>query len=1246
MDTELINKSDKSDKKIAEEGHRTDELTGLLNIYSFRLKAEKLIEEGLAKGSTPAVIYVDLYGFHTTNDLHGYKFGDATLKKTAELLRDIFQDDLVCRYIDDKFAVLTLAPHVVIAGRVAEADRRLHDWSDGKTHGLRAGVYDCVSGDNIMKALDRARRTMLAHRMDHIVHCHFFSKKIAAYVKIKDFVLDKFIDAIKNGTIDVLYQPMIGMMSRKVVAIESRVRWKNDKGVELMPDELVPVLEECGITHLLDLYVLRRVSSVAAERIRSGLTYVVLPVNFSCNALAVPNIRSEINAIVREHGLLPKNIGIEVMESSVRANEETMRDLLPQLKADGFHILLDDFGISYGSLHYLRDLDFSYIKLCERFLTNDTPKGRVIITNIIDMAKRLGVLTVVKGIATNEQMAFLRAVGACAGQGDFIVPTLPFYDMTTYLEQHGIEFELRAEIDIFKKMQFINVLDPSAQSYGLPMQAIEEPHSLSITLLDKKTGRMTVPYINSVCLLQASLLGIYSKAMLETALNEPTSKLYPPVRECISHLKSVGDLREFTLRTSSGLSTVRMQLSADTDAYSAYLSLAVNMDIVGSDTIGLMPISDESTKLVASYQLNHPLIEKAGICVFWKDAERRFIGANRSFLDYYGLELRDIIGKTTEDLNIIGDAEKFKRNEEEILAMGTTVIDEAQTIVGGHTRYCQYSETAIVADGANIGIVGFFFDTTKYRLAYERMNKRRIELERFLRYACMTNELVAYVDLDEGSATYYTLKDDGSVAINKKKWVADDFVGKLIPEERALWQVGGRWHVEMRKAISEGRTYRCQEHMVTKDGKTRYLMALFQPTDITASGKTRYIYFRYDNTEEQEKEARSKRTLNIALEAAQKAGEAKGNFLSSMSHEIRTPLNAIIGYLRMANGGDVDHDKLEHILKNSLYAADHLLSLINNILDMSAIGQGKLALSDRPFNLLENAREIYSIFHGQAEQKKVTLKHKYSDIAYPCLIGDAMHLRQILVNVLSNSMKFTPEGGTITLGIEQSMNEDKVLTTFMITDSGIGMTKEELDKLYKPFEQANKDTHQKYGGSGLGMSIVKNLIQLMHGSITVDSTPGVGTSFKITIPFAKAEENEKTDDQPQQKTDLKGRRVLVAEDNEMNREIAKALLEDMGLVVTMAEDGKIAYEKFASSAPAKYDAILMDIQMPTMNGYEATEAIRHSSHPDAGTVPIIALSADVFDADVARAMASGMNDYVTKPFEPSRLAEVLQKLIK
>ena len=555
-------------------------------------------------------------------------------------------------------------------------------------------------------------------------------------------------------------------------------------------------------------------------------------------------------------------------------------------------------------------------------------------------------------------------------------------------------------------------------------------------------------------------------------------------------------------------------------------------------------------------------------------------------------------------------------------------------------------------------------------------------------------------------------------------------------------------------------------------GQNRSLKVRIYP--IRLSGKLqRYIVVMSDQTEA----IAHHQALKDALLSAQEANAAKRNFLSRMSHEIRTPMNAIIGMTTIAASHLNERERLEDCLTKISYSSKHLLNLINDVLDMSKIEDGKLPISHERFDFQALIQSITAMAYPQAEQRGLHFELALCGITQEWLVGDALRVNQVLLNLLSNALKFTPAGGQVRLDIRQVRQRgDLVHLRFVVADTGIGMSKAYLNHLYTPFEQADASIAKKYGGTGLGLSITRNLVSMMNGTIQVESEEGHGTTFTVDLPFGLVEEDaqprkglenlqvlvvdddlgtcehaalllkqlsicadwvqsgreavvrvieaqEKGEDYDvclidwrmpemdgiettrqirshvgadtliiissaydwtpieqaarsaganafiakpffastlyntllsatnrggrvplpavQPCYDFSGRRVLLAEDSPLNMEIAVELLKVSGLQVDQAVNGREAVEKFLRSAPDAYDLILMDVQMPVMNGYEATRAIRASAHPRAKTVPIVAMTANAFNEDVSAALQSGMNGHIAKPVD----VDVMYKII-
>lgn len=510
------------------------------------------------------------------------------------------------------------------------------------------------------------------------------------------------------------------------------------------------------------------------------------------------------------------------------------------------------------------------------------------------------------------------------------------------------------------------------------------------------------------------------------------------------------------------------------------------------------------------------------------------------------------------------------------------------------------------------------------------------------------------------------------------------------------------------------------------------------------------IYVLHKRTKEKQQLIEEKHRNEIladALTVAENAGEAKSQFLSRVSHEMRTPLNAIIGFMQLAKEGG-DTKEMDTYLCNADIAAKQLLSVINDVLDMSSIESGKMKIAHSPFDFKQTIHAITNIYLPICQQKGLKYNTRILTPIDEWLIGDQLRLNQILMNLLSNAVKFT-SSGQVDLKISQyEIKEQEIFIRIEVTDTGCGMSEEMQERLFKPFEQENATTAQKYGGSGLGLSIVKNLVCMMDGAISVKSKQNEGSTFTVDIPFSKYENSNMinlpngikslhvlaVDDEENERKyisiilnrmgiwhscvadgeealealsqaedknesfniclidwkmphlngvdttklirekygedvivivvsayeqnqaneiakrkeekrsyNFSGKRVLLAEDNAMNLMITERILKSFGVQCECAENGKLALDKFTNSEPGYYDVILMDIQMPKMNGYEAAKAIRNSSHIDAKSIPIIALTANAFNEDIARTLSSGMNAHVAKPIDSQILTAELEK---
>ncbi len=397
-------------------------------------------------------------------------------------------------------------------------------------------------------------------------------------------------------------------------------------------------------------------------------------------------------------------------------------------------------------------------------------------------------------------------------------------------------------------------------------------------------------------------------------------------------------------------------------------------------------------------------------------------------------------------------------------------------------------------------------------------------------------------------------------------------------------------------------------------------------------------------------DAETKREM-ANLEKAELANKAKSAFLFNMSHDIRTPLNAMIGFTDMAVKNIDDKAKALDCLSKSKLSSEHLLSLINDVLDMSRIESGKVELDLNPVNLDENGEDYVPMLRSLAEKKNVHFEFAHHDIQNRYVYVDFLRLNQVLINVVSNAVKYTPSGGSVTVDIRQvaSDRDGYGMYQFVIQDTGIGMSAEYQQHLFDEFSRERTSTVSKQQGTGLGLAITKRIIDMMEGSIEVDSKVGEGSKFTIRIPMRIQEHPEDVEQvrfahSEEEPVSFEGFKILVVEDNELNLEISKDILESAGVVVESAEDGSIAVDRLKEKGPDYYDCILMDIQMPVMDGFEATRTIRQM-FPDK-RIPIIALSANAFDEDRRKSFEAGMDGHLAKPIVIAQLEDALKKFLR
>ena len=405
--------------------------------------------------------------------------------------------------------------------------------------------------------------------------------------------------------------------------------------------------------------------------------------------------------------------------------------------------------------------------------------------------------------------------------------------------------------------------------------------------------------------------------------------------------------------------------------------------------------------------------------------------------------------------------------------------------------------------------------------------------------------------------------------------------------------------------------------------------------------------YHQDITETMVTRKRQEQSIMELLDRVRHANSAKSEFLSHMSHDLRTPINGILGMLAILEKSQDDPVRQRDCREKIRVSAEHLLSLVNDVLQMSRLESGRPAAVEEPFDLCAVLEDCIAILSPLAQERDVLLELDTSALRHRQVIGDPLYLKQILMSVIDNALKYNrPHGSVFVRAEETAFREGTASCRFVIEDTGIGIGEDFKEHIFEPFTQERQDARTNYSGAGLGMSIVKRLVDQLEGTVAVDSRTGKGSVVQIALPLrvdrARGSRSEEAD--REERADIAGMHVLLVEDNEINCEIVEFMLRDAGAQVATANDGKAAVDAFQASGPGRFDCILMDLMMPVMSGYEAARVIRGLDRADAGTVPIIALSANAFEEDVALAKDAGMNEHLAKPVDVQRMFQLMSRL--
>ncbi len=688
----------------------------------------------------------------------------------------------------------------------------------------------------------------------------------------------------------------------------------------------------------------------------------------------------------------------------------------------------------------------------------------------------------------------------------------------------------------------------------------------------------------------------------------------------------------------------------------------------------------EWCSLILSEQ-TFPIIEQitagmpGGFFIYHADEEERLIYANQALIRIYGCEdlkdFQEYTGYTFYGLVHPEDAEETQRSINKQIFTGGSDLDYVEYRIlrkDGKVRWIEDYGHFVHTDLYGDLFYVFVEDATEKHLkAINDAKTARLAQERLEALEALEHETTALKLVHEILRSgMWAMEFDQRGEMASVFWSQDfrAMIGYQDEEDfpNALSSWSDLIHPEDRDRVLRqyyaaiddytGKSlYDVEYRLLTKDRGYRWFRTTGKLSRRADGTPITYVGIFVDITEHKETDEKlqeQRKLLEEALVKAQRASQAKTMFLNNMSHDIRTPMNAIIGFTNLAATHLDDRELTRSYLSKIAASSNHLLSLINDVLDMSRIESGRVVIEEAACSLSQVLRDIQSMMQANIENKGLNFHMDDRALVHPYVVCDQLRLNQVLLNILSNALKFTPAGGDISVTASERPGDtaDTAIYEFRVQDTGIGMDPGFLEHIFEPFERERTSTVSGIQGTGLGMSITKNLVELMKGQINVESRKGEGSVFTCTFPFRLSQAPGAREAlailQPQRSA---GWRILLAEDNELNQEIAVTILEEAGCAVDVASDGAEAVEKVRHSLGAPYDLVLMDIQMPVMDGIEATKAIRALDDPQLASLPIVAMTANAFEEDRQLVLSAGMNGHLGKPIDVAKLFATIQSVL-
>ncbi len=699
--------------------------------------------------------------------------------------------------------------------------------------------------------------------------------------------------------------------------------------------------------------------------------------------------------------------------------------------------------------------------------------------------------------------------------------------------------------------------------------------------------------------------------------------------------------------------------------------------------------NEESHNIKTAYEVRDFMDEMpGGFLIYHADEGEEIIYANKALFRIFGCEdaneFKELTGNSFGGLVHPEDRAEVQKSINEQIAVSQYDLDYVEYRIirkDGEIRWIEDYGHFIRSDLGGIFYV-FIFDATEKKLRQiaekeafiNEKEKREQKLQRLIDdydkelkvinqehlrrlevIECLSvnYESILYADLDTNKIFPYRLSGRTERQFGRRfetrdfDWYTKDYIDAWVHPEDKIKFTKETDLDYIRQRLSENKTYYVNYRAVQNE-EIQYLQLRF--VDVKNSGPVSQVVMGYRRVDDEVKaEIEQKKVLENALNTAKIANIAKNTFLSNMSHDMRTPLNAITGFTALARKNIDDHEKIAYYLNRIETASDQLLRLINNVLEISWIESGKIHISEDECNIKDIVLDVRKSMLPRAEKKGIEFNVDFDRLKQSDVYSDREKLTQILHYLASNAVTYTEEGGIVNIAVTEleKMLNGYVVYQFIVEDNGIGISKEFHQRIFEPFQREKNTTLSGVLGTGLGLAIVKNIVEIMGGKVEVDSAIGRGSKFTVTLSLKVYDEHKPNVKKNNDDASIysKVKRILLVEDNELNLEIEMELLKDMGFQIDTAANGSIALEKVRNSNPGDYDLILMDIQMPVMNGHEAAREIRKIEDSELANIPIVAVSANTFESDKKISIENGMNGHIAKPFNIDQLIKTVSKLI-